>query len=36
MICAPGFSTRDEADRVSGRGVGMAVVRETVRSSAGR
>jgi two-component system chemotaxis sensor kinase CheA len=45
LICAPGFSTRDEADRASGRGVGMAVVKETVsglggtfalRSEAGR
>jgi two-component system chemotaxis sensor kinase CheA len=45
LICAPGFSTRDEADRASGRGVGMAVVKETVaglggtfalRSKAGR
>ena len=26
LICAPGFSTRDEADRASGRGVGMDVV----------
>jgi two-component system chemotaxis sensor kinase CheA len=30
LICAPGFSTRDEADRASGRGVGMAVVKNTV------
>lgn len=30
LICAPGFSTREEADRVSGRGVGMAVVRNAV------
>ena len=30
LICAPGFSTREEVDRVSGRGVGMAVVRNTV------
>jgi len=35
LICAPGFSTRDEADRVSGRGVGMAVVRETVQDLGG-
>ena len=35
IICASGFSTRDEADRVSGRGVGMAVVREH-GSGAGR
>ena len=30
VICAPGFSTRDETDRGSGRGVGMAVVKTTV------
>ena len=30
VLCAPGFSTRDESDRASGRGVGMAVVRTTV------
>jgi two-component system chemotaxis sensor kinase CheA len=30
LICSPGFSTRDEADRASGRGVGMAVVKNTV------
>ncbi len=30
ILCAPGFSTRDEIDRVSGRGVGMAVVKTTV------
>jgi two-component system, chemotaxis family, sensor kinase CheA len=30
LICSPGFSTRDESDRVSGRGVGMAVVKTTV------
>ncbi|HET7697576.1 MAG TPA: chemotaxis protein CheA [Vicinamibacterales bacterium] len=30
LICAPGFSTRDETDRASGRGVGMAVVKSTV------
>jgi two-component system chemotaxis sensor kinase CheA len=35
LICAPGFSTRDEADRISGRGVGMAVVRETVQDLGG-
>jgi two-component system chemotaxis sensor kinase CheA len=35
VICAPGFSTRDEADRVSGRGVGMAVVRDTVQELGG-
>jgi two-component system chemotaxis sensor kinase CheA len=30
LICSPGFSTREEADRASGRGVGMAVVKNTV------
>ncbi|GEA14927.1 hypothetical protein E308F_11710 [Moorella sp. E308F] len=30
LIFAPGFSTKDEAGAVSGRGVGMDVVRETV------
>ena len=35
IICASGFSTRDEADRVSGRGVGMAVVRDTVQELGG-
>jgi two-component system chemotaxis sensor kinase CheA len=35
IICASGFSTRDEADRASGRGVGMAVVRTTVEELGG-
>jgi len=35
VICAPGFSTRDAADRSSGRGVGMAVVRSTIRALGG-
>ena len=35
VICAPGFSTRDEADRASGRGVGMAVVRTVVEELGG-
>jgi len=35
LICAPGFSTRDEADRVSGRGVGMDVVGNTVKELGG-
>ena len=30
ILCAPGFSTRDESDRVSGRGVGMDVVKKRV------
>jgi two-component system chemotaxis sensor kinase CheA len=35
LLCQPGFSTRDEADRASGRGVGMAVVNNTVRELGG-
>ncbi len=35
VLCAPGFSTRDEADLSSGRGVGMDVVRSTVRALGG-
>jgi len=35
VLCAPGFSTRDEADRASGRGVGMSIVRETVQQVGG-
>lgn len=35
VISRPGFSTRDEADRASGRGVGMAVVNRTVRDLGG-
>jgi two-component system chemotaxis sensor kinase CheA len=35
IICAPGFSTRDEADLASGRGVGMTVVRNTVQELGG-
>ena len=30
VICQPGFSTREEADKTSGRGVGMDVVCRTV------
>ncbi len=35
LICAPGFSTRDEADRASGRGVGMDVVSSTIEELGG-
>jgi two-component system chemotaxis sensor kinase CheA len=35
IISAPGFSTRDQADRASGRGVGMSVVRRTVEELGG-
>jgi two-component system chemotaxis sensor kinase CheA len=30
IICSPGFSTKEEADRASGRGIGMAVVKDSV------
>jgi two-component system chemotaxis sensor kinase CheA len=36
ILCTPGFSTRDTADRAAGRGVGMAVVHTTVQELAGR
>jgi two-component system chemotaxis sensor kinase CheA len=36
LICTPGFSTRDETDRASGRGVGMAVVKTTIEELNGR
>jgi two-component system chemotaxis sensor kinase CheA len=35
VICSPGFSTRETADMASGRGVGMAVARTTIRSLGG-
>jgi two-component system, chemotaxis family, sensor kinase CheA len=35
IICASGFSTREQADRISGRGVGMDVVRGTVQELGG-
>ena len=35
LICAPGFSTRDQADRTSGRGVGMNVVKNAIMGLAG-
>jgi len=35
LICAPGFSTRDESDRASGRGVGMSVVQAVVDELSG-
>jgi len=35
IICSSGFSTREEVDRASGRGVGMAVVRDTVEGLGG-
>lgn len=35
LLCLPGFSTRDAADRVAGRGVGMEVVLRAVRELGG-
>jgi two-component system chemotaxis sensor kinase CheA len=35
VICAPGFTTRDDADLASGRGVGMAAVRSVVNELGG-
>jgi two-component system, chemotaxis family, sensor kinase CheA len=35
LLCTPGFSTRDQADRASGRGVGMDVARLAVESLGG-
>lgn len=35
LLCHPGFSTREVADRGAGRGVGMAVVRDTVQQLGG-
>jgi two-component system chemotaxis sensor kinase CheA len=35
ILCSPGFSTQEDADRASGRGVGMAVVYSTVRELGG-
>ena len=36
LLCTPGFSTRDEANRESGRGVGMDVVRKATEELGGR
>ena len=35
ILCAPGFSTRDQADRAAGRGIGMSVVADAVRELGG-
>ena len=35
LICAPGLSTREEADRASGRGMGMNVVKNTILALGG-
>ena len=36
LICTPGFSTRSQADRESGRGVGMDVVKKATEDLGGR
>ncbi|MGK6356665.1 chemotaxis protein CheA [Sphingomonas sp. DT-207] len=36
LICAPGFSTADKISNISGRGVGMDVVRSNVEALGGR
>jgi two-component system, chemotaxis family, sensor kinase CheA len=36
LICAGGLSTKDEADMISGRGVGMGVVKNTVLELGGQ
>lgn len=36
LICSPGLSTREEANRESGRGVGMDVVKKAVEELGGR
>lgn len=35
ILCSSGFSTREQADLTSGRGVGMAVVKKTVQELGG-
>ena len=35
ILCSQGFTTRDEADRASGRGIGMAVVLTTLNELGG-
>jgi two-component system chemotaxis sensor kinase CheA len=35
LLCSSGFSTREEADLTSGRGVGMAIVKNTVQELGG-
>ena len=35
LLCEAGFSTRDEADRASGRGMGLSVVRTAVQDLGG-
>jgi two-component system chemotaxis sensor kinase CheA len=35
LLCCPGFSTREDADRAAGRGIGMTVVWDTVKELGG-
>jgi two-component system chemotaxis sensor kinase CheA len=35
ILCSPGFSTREDADRAAGRGVGMTVVHAAIRELGG-
>jgi two-component system chemotaxis sensor kinase CheA len=35
VLCVPGFSTRQQSDRVSGRGIGMDVVRKSIEELGG-
>jgi two-component system chemotaxis sensor kinase CheA len=35
MLCASGFSTREDTDRASGRGIGMTVVQAAIRELGG-
>lgn len=35
ILCVPGFSTREQSDRVSGRGIGMDVVRKSIEELGG-
>jgi two-component system chemotaxis sensor kinase CheA len=35
ILCSPGFSTREDADRAAGRGIGMVVVSGTVNELGG-
>ncbi|WP_265266687.1 chemotaxis protein CheA [Spirulina subsalsa] len=35
ILCTPGFSTKEQVDLTSGRGVGMAIVKNTVRELGG-
>lgn len=36
ILCSPGFSIRDDADRTSGRGVGMFMVQSAVKELGGK